>query len=567
MINPKFFESQKVTYTDEDGVQYGNENTLLMRFPRQMKEYTVPNGVTTIHNHAACHCSYGLESITMPDSVMEIGSRAFKDCWNLRYVSLPKNIQCLGYEAFSDCSNLTTIIIPNGSIGESAFRNCKHLTDVILREGVTYIGKKAFSGCSCLSYLYLPGSIKGIEPDAFDGTAIKEIHVPAAHKQRFEQMGICNPNNDTPIILVDCEDFQRKTPNLFMYATFELSQDAFISWLLMWGNEEYQSVDAELHAIACKMIQTMIGETDEINVKKVKVKQQEEHIDVLAIVNDKNDKQYAIIIEDKTDTSEHSNQLLQYTKYVQETYKDTVIKCVYYKSGNECDSKIQKMVKRYNESNKNNIPLQVLSRSVILDILRSEVCNNIIIQNYIDYLQRIEKLTKSFFNTHVSEWGSRAWEGFALELEKQLIIVGKILDTNIKSKWQHQRYDGGIEFTLESISVKGTDAKLFLQINGSRKDKNLKNTRLCFRIKGLKENPKEWEEKLIPAFIKNNKQLISTKQTSGEKRTFAYLEGKSLFLDYFGDTGSVSSIAKRLFEWQEKLRNLADQLSVTVGTN
>ncbi len=36
-------------------------------------------------------------------------------------------------------------------------------------------------------------------------------------------------------------------PNLFSYATSELSQDAFIAWLLAWASPEYQTVDKELH--------------------------------------------------------------------------------------------------------------------------------------------------------------------------------------------------------------------------------------------------------------------------------------------------------------------------------
>jgi hypothetical protein len=39
-------------------------------------------------------------------------------------------------------------------------------------------------------------------------------------------------------------------PNLFSYATSELSQDAFICWLLSWASLEYKDVDGQLHQCA-----------------------------------------------------------------------------------------------------------------------------------------------------------------------------------------------------------------------------------------------------------------------------------------------------------------------------
>ena len=565
-MNPKFFEYPKVTYTDEYGVTFSEEQTLLMRLPRQMKEYTVPDGVMEIYDRAATGREE-LESITMPGSVKGIGQYAFKDCWNLRHISLSENIQHIGMEAFRHCKRLSTIIIPNGDIGRGAFQDCPNLTDVILREGVTHIGEKAFSGCSRLSCLYLPGSIKEISPNAFEGTAIKDIHVPAAHKQRFEQMGICNRSNDIPtIILLEYEDIMEKTPNLFDYATSELSQDAFISWLLMWGNEKYRNVDAALHSIACKMINEMIREKEDveeqIEVRKVTIKQQEAHIDVLAIVNDTNDKQYAFIIEDKTDTSEHSKQLMRYTNYVREAYPNATVTCVYFKSGNECKTSIQKMIDKYND-NKHDIPLQLFTRNQILDILRSEASNNMIVQNYIDYLSRIEKLTNSFYSTPVTEWGSRAWEGFCMEIDNKL--------AELCPKWDHQKYNGGIELALKSIAIRNTNVKFFLQIKGDKKDEKLQGTRVLFCIKGLKsiakdwKMPKEWETAItiFKTGMEGPKIIPLKYYKDNDKKTFAYIKGK----DFFGtEQVDVAEIVYKLVDWHKKLQALADKLSEAEAT-
>ncbi len=38
-------------------------------------------------------------------------------------------------------------------------------------------------------------------------------------------------------------------PNLFSIATKELSQDAFIAWLMQWGDVKYKETDKELFSI------------------------------------------------------------------------------------------------------------------------------------------------------------------------------------------------------------------------------------------------------------------------------------------------------------------------------
>ena len=39
-------------------------------------------------------------------------------------------------------------------------------------------------------------------------------------------------------------------PNLFSFATSELSQDAFLCWFLSWADSKYEKLDASLHHCA-----------------------------------------------------------------------------------------------------------------------------------------------------------------------------------------------------------------------------------------------------------------------------------------------------------------------------
>ena len=109
--------------------------------------------------------------------------------------------------------------------------------------------------------------------------------------------------------------------NLFSFATSELSQDAFICWCLNWFNDGSKPVLQEM----AKKIIFKLTNVKEFVVKKivsvdifrqfsrkVKVDNKSIHvkIDVLVIVN--ND--IAVIIEDKTYSNEHDQQIERYKK-------------------------------------------------------------------------------------------------------------------------------------------------------------------------------------------------------------------------------------------------------------
>ena len=124
-------------------------------------------------------------------------------------------------------------------------------------------------------------------------------------------------------------------PNIFDIATKELSQDAFITWLLTFADNDNQQYDKELNLCAKEFVSMLIKKqipnfNDPIDT--VKAGRQWENIDIWAEVNGK----YLIIIEDKTISSEHSNQLERYKeiaeKWCSENKYETPI-CIYLKTG------------------------------------------------------------------------------------------------------------------------------------------------------------------------------------------------------------------------------------------
>ncbi|MGN1037546.1 MAG: leucine-rich repeat domain-containing protein, partial [Ruminococcus sp.] len=52
-------------------------------------------------------------------------------------------------EAYTEEQGITEVVIPDGviSIGEKAFKECRNLTNVIIPDSITSIGNGAFCGC------------------------------------------------------------------------------------------------------------------------------------------------------------------------------------------------------------------------------------------------------------------------------------------------------------------------------------------------------------------------------------------------------------------------------------
>ena len=131
---------------------------------------TIPNSVISLGSGAFQDCS-DLISLTIPNSVTTIGSYAFFNCTNMTSVSIPNSVTSIGVCAFYGCSGLTSVTIPNSvsSIGSFAFQNCSDLSYVAIGNSVTRIGNLAFHNCSSLTTITIPNNVTDIEGSAFEG--------------------------------------------------------------------------------------------------------------------------------------------------------------------------------------------------------------------------------------------------------------------------------------------------------------------------------------------------------------------------------------------------------------
>ena len=163
----------------------------------EIKEYVIPEGVTSIGSSAFKRCS-GLTSITIPNSVTNIGSYAFSGCSGLTSITIPNSVTSIGRDAFAYCSSLTSVKVPvtdysafcnNTVVGliSSSIGRCVHLidkreneiTEYVIPEDVTTIGSKAFANCSGLTSITIPNSVTSIGERAFeDCSGLTSITIP-----------------------------------------------------------------------------------------------------------------------------------------------------------------------------------------------------------------------------------------------------------------------------------------------------------------------------------------------------------------------------------------------------
>ena len=188
--------------------------------------------------------------------------------------------------------------------------------------------------------------------------------------------------------------------NIFSYATGELSQDAFICWLMSYAMKDAEN-DTALRMCAHDFLGQFIPELsceENIYISEIPQKQYKS-IDVLLTVNEK----YKVIIEDKTYTSEHDNQLRRYFDIVCEDYKNFTVKGVYFKTGFQSDlSAIKESGYIY------------FDRQAILKTIEkyADKTQNRIFRDYYEYLKNLNDEVEKFKTLPVEQWNWHQINGF-----------------------------------------------------------------------------------------------------------------------------------------------------------
>lgn len=129
----------------------------------------IPEGVEEIGNDALWKISSLKGDFKLPSTIKTIGNNGFAGT-QFSHVALPENLEIIEYNLFGECTSLIdTLTIPNSvvQIKDYAFRNCKNLNAIILPENLNQIWGNCMNGCWSLDYIQcnakVPPSVEGGE--------------------------------------------------------------------------------------------------------------------------------------------------------------------------------------------------------------------------------------------------------------------------------------------------------------------------------------------------------------------------------------------------------------------
>ena len=199
-----------------------------------------------------------------------------------------------------------------------------------------------------------------------------------------------------------------RATNLYRYATSELSQDAFICWLLSHLTEEGWEEDPQIRECAICFLNCIFKAAHKEMYRvywRAEIKKQYKNIDVLVVVND-----YHIIIEDKTFTNSHNEQISRYKKAIlDEGVPEENILCVFYKIEDQ-------------PKPEENVDYE-FTRKELLDLFEpfKDIIRNPIFTDYVEYLEWMEWKRNAFTKLPIGQWDNDVYTGFFKHLTQTLL--------------------------------------------------------------------------------------------------------------------------------------------------
>ncbi len=134
--------------------------------------------------------------------ILEVGKGAFSSCTKLRQITFSSNLEVISEEAFLNSAMLSSVSLPDSvyEIGKGAFEKTalrcfvvprqvdsvssrcfmddRNLESVVLHEDMKRIGILAFAGCSNLRSLDLPQGIEEVEEGCFMSSGLRSLYLP-----------------------------------------------------------------------------------------------------------------------------------------------------------------------------------------------------------------------------------------------------------------------------------------------------------------------------------------------------------------------------------------------------
>lgn len=284
--------------------------------------------------------------------------------------------------------------------------------------------------------------------------------------------------------------------------------------------------DPELHNLARLLLSEIFKKHDKYplqNIDSIEIKRQYENIDIILIINGNT----VILIEDKINSREHSDQLSRYLSIIEEEDFSLILP-IYLQTGQQSSYK--------NVEESGFVPFL---RNELLSVLKTAGTSNNILQDYISYLERIEEEIQSFRTLPLNSWHWYSWQGFYSEL--QILLE--------EGDWEYIPNQRGGFLGFNWHWYEDRNSKQYLQ---------LEEEKLCFKI-GVRQNNKrknlreEWHRKIMASAKHRHFKIVKPSRFgSGKWMTVAKLES-----DYRqSDEDGFLDIQATLRVFKEAMRTL-----------
>lgn len=131
---------------------FGSPNEIVEIPEEFLDTQTKKNKPLKVIGKSAFNQDSGARYVTIPDSVVEIKSGAFRNCGGMESIKIGKNVKTIGNNAFYECTGIKELVIPDSvtNIGAFAFTRCASIVTLDLGNGLSQIGENAFEGCASL---------------------------------------------------------------------------------------------------------------------------------------------------------------------------------------------------------------------------------------------------------------------------------------------------------------------------------------------------------------------------------------------------------------------------------
>ena len=176
-----------ITGFSEYGLELYNGGKTEFVIPDTIKGITVTsiidgNKYGTTNAGGAFSQKKNIIKITLPETIVRIGHKAFAACSSLKEINFPNSLSSIGNHAFDGCSGLEGVFtLPDNvtSIEESAFCNCG-IKNINFPEGLEEIERLAFQHCRNLESVDLSNTkIQYLRMNTFEGcTNLLEVKLP-----------------------------------------------------------------------------------------------------------------------------------------------------------------------------------------------------------------------------------------------------------------------------------------------------------------------------------------------------------------------------------------------------